>query len=71
MAKKPKTFVHINSITGVEYFLHAKLAANAKTPLRYFSKTETAEHSLDSVPEGYEVVEGKGGFPMLKKIVAA
>ncbi len=52
---------------GTEYFLHSALAANGKTPIYFFRKTET-EGGQDKMPDGYEVSENpRTGLPILKK----
>jgi hypothetical protein len=55
---------------GVTYYLHNKKSTTStgkERTLFYFSK-EVKEGTLDSVPEGYKVVEMKTGLPVLKKI---
>jgi hypothetical protein len=54
---------------GVTYYLHTKKSTTStgkERTLFYFSK-EVKEGTLDSVPEGYKVVEMKTGLPVLKK----
>ncbi len=52
---------------GTEYFLHSRPAANGKTPIYFFCKTEK-EGVQDKMPEGYEVSENPvTGLPILKK----
>ena len=54
---------------GVTYYLHAKKSTTStgkERTLFYFSK-EVKDGTLDSVPEGYKVVEMKTGLPVLKK----
>ena len=54
---------------GVTYYLHTKKSTTStgkERSLFFFSK-EVKEGTLDSVPEGYKVVEMKTGLPVLKK----
>ena len=54
---------------GVTYYLHTKKSTTStgkERTLFYFAK-EVKEGTLDSVPEGYRVVEMKTGLPVLKK----
>jgi hypothetical protein len=54
---------------GVTYYLHAKKSTTStgkERTLFFFSK-EVKDGTLDSVPEGYQVVEMKTGLPVLKK----
>ena len=54
---------------GVSYYLHTKKSTTStgkERTLFYFAK-EVKEGTLDSVPEGYKVVEMKTGLPVLKK----
>ncbi|HSK66367.1 MAG TPA: hypothetical protein VK888_05520 [Anaerolineales bacterium] len=54
---------------GVTYYLHTKKSTTStgkERTLFYFAK-EVKEGTLDSVPEGYKVVEMKTGLPVLKK----
>jgi len=54
---------------GVSYYLHTKKSTTStgkERTLFYFAK-EVKEGTLDSVPEGYQVVEMKTGLPVLKK----
>lgn len=54
---------------GVTYYLHTKKSITStgkERTLFYFSK-EVKDGTLDSVPEGYKVVEMKTGLPVLKK----
>ncbi|MDQ2690546.1 MAG: hypothetical protein M3Y68_00785 [Chloroflexota bacterium] len=54
---------------GVTYYLHTKKSTTStgkERTLFYFSK-EVKDNTLDSVPEGYKVVEMKTGLPVLKK----
>lgn len=52
---------------GTEYYLHSALAANGKTPIYFFAKTEK-EGVQDRMPDGYEVSENPvTGLPILKK----
>jgi hypothetical protein len=54
---------------GVTYYLHTKKSTTStgkERTLFFFSK-EVKEGTLDSVPEGYKVVEMKTGLPVLKK----
>jgi len=55
---------------GVKYYLHAstrKLSSGKEQKLFYFSKEVKPGASLDTVPDGYQVVESKTGLPVLKK----
>ena len=55
--------------TGVTYYLHTKKSTTStgkERTLFYFAK-EVKEGTLDTVPEGYTVVEMKTGLPVLKK----
>jgi len=57
---------------GVTYYLHNKKSTTStgkERTLFFFSK-EVKEGTLDSVPEGYQVVEMKTGLPVLKKVAA-
>ena len=54
---------------GVTYYLHTKKSTTStgkERTLFYFAK-EVKEGTLDTVPEGYKVVEMKTGLPVLKK----
>ena len=54
---------------GVTYYLHTKKSTTStgkERSLFFFSK-EVKDGTLDSVPEGYKVVEMKTGLPVLKK----
>jgi hypothetical protein len=54
---------------GVTYYLHTKKSTTStgkERTLFYFAK-EVKDGTLDSVPEGYKVVEMKTGLPVLKK----
>ena len=54
---------------GVTYYLHTKKSTTStgkERTLFFFSK-EVKEGTLDTVPEGYKVVEVKTGLPVLKK----
>jgi len=54
---------------GVTYYLHAKKSTTStgkERTLFFFSK-EVKDGTLDSVPDGYQVVEMKTGLPVLKK----
>jgi hypothetical protein len=53
----------------VTYYLHTKKSTTStgkERTLFYFAK-EVKDGTLDSVPEGYKVVEMKTGLPVLKK----
>ncbi len=54
---------------GVTYYLHTKksLTSTGKERTLFFFAKEVKEGTLDSVPEGYKVVEMKTGLPVLKK----
>lgn len=63
MAKN--AYSHKNS-KGVTYYLNAREGKNG-AKLYYFSR-EAGEHSLDALPDAYEVMENsRTGLPMLKK----
>lgn len=52
---------------GTEYFLHSRPAANGKTLIYFFAKTEK-EGVQDKMPDGYEISENPlTGLPILKK----
>ena len=54
---------------GTTYYLHTKKSTTStgkERTLFYFAK-EVKEGTLDTVPEGYKVVEMKTGLPVLKK----
>jgi hypothetical protein len=54
---------------GVTYYLHTKKSTTStgkERTLFFFSK-EVRDGTLDSVPDGYKVVEMKTGLPVLKK----
>ena len=54
---------------GVTYYLHTKKSTTStgkERTLFFFSK-EVKDGTLDSVPDGYKVVEMKTGLPVLKK----
>lgn len=54
---------------GVTYYLHTKKSTTStgkQRTLFFFSK-EVKDGTLESVPEGYTVVEMKTGLPVLKK----
>jgi hypothetical protein len=58
---------------GTTYYLHGKKSVTStgkERTLFYFSK-EVKEGAMDTVPDGYDVVEMKTGLPVLKKQVAA
>ncbi|HUE99490.1 MAG TPA: hypothetical protein VMN99_09560 [Anaerolineales bacterium] len=54
---------------GVTYYLHAKksITSTGKERTLFFFAKEVKDGTLDSVPEGYKVVEMKTGLPVLKK----
>ena len=54
---------------GVTYYLHTKksMTSTGKERTLFFFAKEIKEGTLDSVPEGYKVVEMKTGLPVLKK----
>ena len=54
---------------GVTYYLHTKksITSTGKERTLFFFSKEVKEGTLDSVPEGYQVVEMKTGLPVLKK----
>ena len=54
---------------GVTYYLHNKKSTTStgkERTLFFFSK-EVKDGTLDTVPDGYKVVEMKTGLPVLKK----
>ena len=55
---------------GKTYFLNAKRNATNTGFLYYFSKEET-DFTLDALPEGYEVKEGRTPIPYLKRTINA
>jgi len=54
---------------GVTYFLHARgtKTKNGKTQILYFFSKEKKAGVLESVPQGYKVIETANGLPVLKK----
>ena len=54
---------------GVTYYLHTKKSTTStgKERTLFFFAKEVKEGTLDTVPEGYKVVEMKTGLPVLKK----
>ena len=54
---------------GVTYYLHAKKSTTStgKERTLFFFAKEVKDGTLDTVPEGYRVVEMKTGLPVLKK----
>lgn len=56
---------------GVTYYLHTKKSTTStgKERTLFFFAKEVKDGTLDTVPEGYKVVEMKTGLPVLKKIV--
>ena len=54
---------------GVTYYLHTKKSTTStgKDRTLFFFSKEVKDGTLDSVPEGYKVVEMKTGLPVLKK----
>ncbi len=54
---------------GVTYYLHNKksMTSTGKERTLFFFSKEVKDGTLDSVPEGYQVVEMKTGLPVLKK----
>lgn len=64
-------FKHTNS-KGTDYYLYGQeitlKGSGKKQRIFYFSKKDGGDHSLDSVPGGYIVVESqKTGLPVLKR----
>ena len=57
--------------SGKMYHLHSKevkLSGNRLQRIYYFAGKEDKKHSLDALPDGYEVFENKRtGLPMLRK----
>ena len=54
---------------GVTYYLHTRKSTTStgKERTLFFFAKEVKDGTLDSVPEGYKVVEMKTGLPVLKK----
>jgi hypothetical protein len=54
---------------GVTYYLHNKksMTSTGKERTLFFFSKEVKDGTLDSVPDGYQVVEMKTGLPVLKK----
>ena len=54
---------------GVTYYLHTKksMTSTGKERTLFFFSKEIKDGTLDTVPEGYKVVEMKTGLPVLKK----
>ncbi len=54
---------------GVTYYLHTKksMTSTGKERTLFFFSKEVKDGTLDSVPDGYKVVEMKTGLPILKK----
>jgi hypothetical protein len=54
---------------GVTYYLHTKksMTSTGKERTLFFFSKEVKDGTLDSVPDGYKVVEMKTGLPVLKK----
>lgn len=54
---------------GVTYYLHTKKSqtSTGKERTLFFFSKEVKDGTLDSVPDGYKVVEMKTGLPVLKK----
>ena len=61
-------YAHTNS-KGNTYYLHTKksITSTGKERTLFFFSKEVKEGTLDSVPEGYTVVEMKTGMLVLKK----
>jgi hypothetical protein len=62
-------YAYTNS-KGVTYYLQTKTSqtkTGKERTLRYFAK-EISGETLESLPEGYKVIEMKTGLPVLKKI---
>ncbi len=53
---------------GYEYTLHARITKNhgKEQPIYYFAR-EQKEGALDTVPEGYKIVENALGLPILQR----
>ncbi len=61
-----KNAYSVKNSKGITYFLNAREGKNG-AKLYYFSR-EAGDSSLDSMPEGYAVMENeRTGLPMLKK----
>lgn len=63
-------FSVIGKITGKRYFLHKRLQELKDGHIRpaYFFATELKEGAIESLPDGFEVIEDDStGLPMLKK----
>lgn len=54
---------------GNTYILHRKVTTlkNGRQQAIHFFAREEKEGALDTVPEGYEVMESKNGLPVLKR----
>jgi len=54
---------------GVTYYLHTKksITSTGKERTLFFFSKEVKDGTLDSVPDGYQVVEMKTGLPALTK----
>ena len=54
---------------GVTYYLHTKKSTTStgKERTLFFFAKEVKDGTLDTVPNGYKVVEMKTGLPVLKK----
>lgn len=62
-------YKHINS-KGVDYYLHSRevnLRSGRKQVIYFFAK-QTRSGAIDSLPEGFEVVENpRTGLPILRR----
>ncbi len=62
-------YKHTNA-KGTDYFLHSKnvrLRSGRQQMIYYFAKV-AGDNALDSLPEGYQIVENpRTGLPILKK----
>lgn len=66
----PMAYCHKNK-KGQDYFLHRKhvtLRGGREQTIYFFAREVKDEGALESVPEGYQVVENdRTGLPLLKK----
>jgi len=62
-------YSHNSEKSGKTYFLHSRETTlkNGRKQTIYFFGKEVKDGALDTVPEGYVVIETKTGLPVLKK----
>jgi hypothetical protein len=67
-------YSHVSKKNGVTYYLHARVTptANGTRTMYFFAKevkaTDEITKALDTVPEGYSVMESDAtGLPLLKR----